>query len=81
MEISVSLQDYAASGQGLKKPGTACWLCGIPEREEVDTCLRRSMSVGVIVRWLLDVRKYPPSMATRNKVQKHRDARHHERNA
>ena len=81
MEGTVTLQEYAASGLGLKKPGTQCWLCGIPEREEVDICLRQDMSIGVILRWLIDVRGYKPAEATRNKVGKHRDARHHERDA
>jgi hypothetical protein len=80
VSAEMSLIDYAASGKGLKKPGTQCWVCGIPERDEIDRCLREGMSVGVILRWLLDVRHYPSSEATRNKVQNHRNARHHERN-
>ena len=80
METSqMTLHDYAASGKGLKRPGTACWACGISEREEMDESLRNGMSIGVIIRWLIDVRGYSAKEVTRNRITHHRDARHHDR--
>jgi hypothetical protein len=79
MEKQMTLADYAASGQGLKRPGTTCWICNLPEREEVDAALREGTSVGVIRRWLIDVRGYSEGLATRNKIENHRNKGHHER--
>lgn len=75
----MTLEEFAASGQGMKVTGFSCWACGIPQRAEVDTALRKGMSVGVIRRWLIDECGYPESAVTRAKIQNHRDKGHHER--
>ena len=81
-EKHLTLKDYAASGKGLKKPGTPCWLCGIPERQEIDEAFRSEdppTSETLIRRWLIDERGYAPELVTPNKIHHHKSAGHHER--
>jgi hypothetical protein len=66
-EARLSLQEYAASAK------SGCWVCGIPEREEIDAAILAGTLVGVIVHWLVDIRGYARNVATRNKVRNHRD--------
>ena len=77
----MTLDAYVAAGEGQRRPGTTCWVCGIPERAEIDIALRKNTSIGVIHRWLLDVRGYSRADATRRKIENHRNKGHHERHA
>jgi hypothetical protein len=72
-EARLSLEQYAASGQGLGRPGTQCWACNLPERQEIDEAFKKGTSIGVIRRWLIDVRGYGQNDATRSKLENHRD--------
>jgi hypothetical protein len=72
-EARLSLEAYAASGKGLARPGTQCWACGLPERQEIDAAFLKGTSIGVIRRWLIDVRGYSQNDATRSKLENHRD--------
>lgn len=61
-----SFEEYAASQQ---KPST-CWLCSIPEREEIERIVTSGRGTkAAAVRYLRDVCGYPE--ATQNKVDGH----------
>lgn len=62
-----SLAEYAATQ---KPKGTPCWLCGIPEKAEVEQAvLAGTVSKAAATRWLRDVCGYPE--ATANRVDNH----------
>lgn len=63
-----SLLEYAKNGGGLKN-GPACWLCGIPERAEVEEAAAKGVPVAVIVRWLKERKGHVE--ATRSRVKNH----------
>ena len=63
-----SLMEYAANGGG-RKAGPPCWLCGIPERAEVDEAAKRGVPVTVILRWLKEKKNH--AEASRSRVSNH----------
>ena len=66
------LADFAAA---YKAPtGMKCWLCGIPERAEIDAQIMAGVGPAPIQQWLLRVCGYPKDEATRNRVENHRRA-------
>ena len=65
---ATSLLEFAANGGG-RKPGPGCWLCGIPERAEVEDAVSKGVQYAVIVRWLRKKRGY--EQATIAKVTNH----------
>jgi hypothetical protein len=66
--MTTSLIEYAASGGG-RNPGPTCWLCGIPERAEVEAAMVSGVQFSVIVRWLKGERGH--EQATLAKVKNH----------
>ena len=63
----LSLIEYGAQQ---KSPGAACWMCGIPERQEVeDAIFARTVTKAAATRWLRDVCGY--ELATPNRVDNH----------
>ena len=79
MTNKMSLEEFEKKDGG--KAGRQCWVCSIPEREEIDQALHRNASSGLILRWLLNERGYSKSEATRNKVANHKEKGHHEHKA
>lgn len=63
----VSLADFAAATGRLRQK---CWLCTIPEREEVEAARRNGVFVSTIVEWLREACGYG-DLATPNKVNNH----------
>lgn len=62
-----------------KKKGPKCWLCTIPEREEVDEERRkrgRDCGVAAVVEYL---RTIHGDLATKHRVSNHFSEHHHER--
>ena len=45
-----SLQEFVAVHQG--HHGGRCWVCGLPERKEIDAALLSGIGPNRIVRWL-----------------------------
>ncbi len=67
-----------------KRTGPPCWLCSIPQREEIDAQRReRGSGCGTmrVMDWLASPEGggYAREMATKNRIQHHFDNRHHER--
>lgn len=54
--VRPSLATFAETSRS--KPGTPCWLCGIPERDEVDGAATAGVRKTVIRRWLAEVCGY-----------------------
>lgn len=70
MTETVSLKDYAgANPAGPRR----CWVCNLPEREEIDEGIRNGTTNGVIRRWLINVRGYIETDATCDKLRRHRE--------
>jgi hypothetical protein len=62
-----SLTDYAKT---VTRPGVKCWMCGIPERAEVEQAVSTgAVSKAAATRWLRDVCGYPE--ATPSRVENH----------
>ena len=62
-----SFEEYAANQ---RKPGTECWFCGIPEREEIERAVLSGRGTkAAAVRFLRDVCGYPE--ATTNRIDNH----------
>lgn len=62
-----------------QKSGSKCWLCSIPEREEIDAERRKRGSgcgVSAVVEYL---RAIHGGIVTRARVNGHFGERHHER--
>lgn len=67
----LALTEFAATHKN--KPGTPCWLCGLPERDEIDAALKKGVPQPAIVAWLRQECGY--AEATDNRVGNH--ARNH----
>lgn len=79
---TLALSEYVSSGKGKLARGNPCWLCGVPERDEIDAALRSdgpTNSPSMIRRWMIDERGYDPGAVTLNKIRHHKEAGHHER--
>lgn len=66
--MTLSLQAFATAHQTRKGP--ACWLCGIPERAEVEAGRANGLTLRVITRWLSEDREYG-DVATLSRVTTH----------
>ena len=63
----LSLIEYGSQQKG---PGKACWMCGIPERKEVEEAIfAGAVTKAAATRWLRDVCGYEQS--TPNRVDHH----------
>lgn len=51
-------------------PG-GCWVCSLPEREEVDAAYRKTRSPRLIKRWLVEAKGYPEIEATQPRIDSH----------
>ena len=56
-----------------------CWVCGLPEREEIDQELRNDVAVSIIVRWLTYECGYDDASA--DVVSGHKRRKHYEKEA
>jgi hypothetical protein len=79
--MSKSPQGLSAflDSQSQKKSGPSCWLCSIPEREEVDAERRsrgEACRISLVREYLVGIYG---DMATRHRVGNHFRERHHER--
>ena len=72
-QTAISLEDFAASVRPL-----GCWVCIIPERSEIDEAINGGISLGVIRRWLLDIKGYAAKDATWDRLDAHRRRGHAE---
>jgi len=70
MTEPLTLKEYAIANPN--KP-QRCWVCILPEREEIDEAIRNGTSNGVIRRWLISVKGYKETDATPDKLRRHRD--------
>ena len=66
-----SLTDYAATHK--PRTGISCWLCGIPERAEVEAAADNGVPNVTIFRWLRDECGYAEATDARvgNHVRNH----------
>ena len=63
----MSLVEYQTTQ---RSSGSVCWLCSIPERQEVeDAVLRKGVTKMAAMRWLRDVCHY--EQATPNRIGNH----------
>ena len=63
----MNLAEFAAANP--PKIGSKCWLCGIPERSEVEAAYRSGVGMSTICAWLAQERGYKD--ATRHRVVNH----------
>lgn len=66
-------QEYEARPRG--KP---CFLCGLPEREEMDAARNAGVGVTAIREWLIQERDYKPEEVTVSRLSGHfHKSKHH----
>lgn len=52
------------------KYGT-CWMCGIPEKQEIDEAIAGGVTQGAIRVWLIEHRGYTPDVVKGCRVRRH----------
>jgi hypothetical protein len=58
----------------------ACFVCGIPEREEIETAWTKGIRSAAVIAWLIDVKGYEASVVPdRKKIEQHFDGNHTKR--
>ena len=50
--MTKSLQAYAKENPPSR--GKVCWVCELPQREEIDECLRNGMMQTTVREWLIN---------------------------
>lgn len=56
-----------------------CWVCGLPERAEIDAARREHhMGPDAVLAWLLEEKGYERDRGMRSRINNHFQARHHE---
>jgi len=71
------------TGRSLKDfvDGEGCWVCGLPEREEIDEAFRTTPRLGAvpIVKWLITEKGYKPETIPTKSLEAHKRNGHHSR--
>lgn len=58
----------------------ACFICGIPERDEIETAWAKGIRSKPIIVWLIDVKGYAADVVPdRKKIDQHFDGNHTKR--
>ena len=77
--MTINLVDFVKT----KKPKPlSCWLCNIPQREEIEKAkTEQSVSSTIIREWLINEHKYTKDVATITRIDYHFKRGHHEKPA
>jgi hypothetical protein len=60
----------------------ACFVCGITERDEIETAWGNGVRAAAVIAWLIDVRKYEAAdVPDRKKIEQHFEGNHNKRGA
>lgn len=74
---SRSLADFAKEYEARPR-GKPCFLCGLPEREEIDAARNAGVGVTAIREWLVEEKGYSADEVTVSRMSSHfHKAKHH----
>ena len=72
-----SLSDFAKATPP-NHGGVACWVCNIPEADEINAAYSNGTQAGIIQDWLIEHCGYDPGTATQAKIKGHfQNGKHH----
>lgn len=58
----------------------ACFICTIPERDEIEMAWGKGVRSSAIIAWLVDVREHDAeAVPERKRIDQHFDGNHHKR--
>ncbi len=72
------LEEFAAEVRAKKV--ARCWVCEIPERDDLEKNYAQGVPVGTLIRWLIEECGYSRQDATPGKFQNHfYRSKHHDK--